>query len=68
MLKAEGSRHDTGVFAYNFVPRGFNYGLRIVGTLKSGPDVNVLCDLRGTDGVVGGNGKLLRRQDSLHSN
>jgi hypothetical protein len=35
--------YDTGVFAYNFLTRGLNYGLRIVGTLKSGPDLNVLA-------------------------
>jgi hypothetical protein len=35
--------YDTGVFAYNFINRGFNHGLRIVGTLKSGPDLNVLA-------------------------
>jgi len=35
--------YDTGVFGYNFIVRGFNYGLRIVGTLKSGPDLNVLA-------------------------
>ncbi len=35
--------YDTGVFAYNFVVRGFKHGLRIVGTLKSGPDLNVLA-------------------------
>lgn len=36
-------QYDTGVFAYNFITRGFNYGVRIVGTLKSGPDMNVLA-------------------------
>lgn len=35
--------HDTGVFAYNLVGRGFKHGLRVVGTLKSEPDVNVLA-------------------------
>jgi hypothetical protein len=34
---------DTGVFAYNFVKRGFGHGLRLVGTLKAGNDVNVLA-------------------------
>ena len=34
---------DTGVFAYNFVRRGFLHGIRIVGTLKTGPDLNVLA-------------------------
>jgi hypothetical protein len=35
--------YDTGVFAYNFVKRGFSHGLRLVGTLKAGNDVNVLA-------------------------
>jgi hypothetical protein len=34
---------DTGTFAYNLVKRGFNHGLRVVGTLKSEPDLNVLA-------------------------
>lgn len=39
-------KYDTGAFAYNFVNRGFTHGLRLIGTLKSGPDMNVLaiCD------------------------
>ena len=35
--------YDTGVFGYYFIVRGFTHGLRIVGTLKSGPDLNVLA-------------------------
>lgn len=35
--------NDTGVFAYNFVKRGHKHGLRVVGTLKSEPDMNVLA-------------------------
>ena len=35
-------KFDTGVFAYNFIKRGFKHGLRLVGTLKSEPDMNVL--------------------------
>jgi hypothetical protein len=35
--------YDTGVFAYNFVQRGFEFGLRIVGTLKDGFALNVLA-------------------------
>jgi len=35
--------YDTGVFAYNFVKRGFDHGIRLVGTLKVGNDVNVLA-------------------------
>jgi len=34
---------DTGVFAYNIIGRGAKHGLRIVGTLKSEPDINVLA-------------------------
>ena len=34
---------DTGTFAYNVIKRGFNNGLRVVGTLKSKPDLNVLA-------------------------
>lgn len=35
--------YDTGVVAYNFIARGFEHGVRIVGTLKSDPDLNVLA-------------------------
>jgi hypothetical protein len=35
--------YDTGTFAYNFVKRGFTHGLRIAGTLKSEPSLNVLA-------------------------
>jgi len=35
--------YDKGVLAYNFVNRGFRHGMRIVGTLKSEPDLNVLA-------------------------
>lgn len=35
--------YDTGTFAYNLVQRGFKHGLRVVGTLKSEPDMNVLA-------------------------
>lgn len=34
---------DTGVFAYNLIKRGYKHGLRLVGTLKSEPDMNVLA-------------------------
>jgi len=37
------SAFDTGVLAYNFIKRGFKHGLRLVGTLKSEPDMNVLA-------------------------
>ena len=36
-------RYHAGVFGYNFIHRGHNYGCRIVGSLKSGNDVNVLA-------------------------
>ena len=36
-------KEDTGVFAYNLVKRGFKHGFRIVGTVKSEPDINVLA-------------------------
>jgi len=35
--------YDTGVFAYNFIKRGHKHGLRLIGTLKSEPDMNVLA-------------------------
>jgi hypothetical protein len=35
--------YDTGVLAYNFLKRGSKHGLRLVGTLKSEPDLNVLA-------------------------
>lgn len=34
---------DTGVFAYNLIRRGERYGLRMVGSLKSKPALNVLA-------------------------
>ena len=36
-------RYDAGTFAYNFVKRGNRHGLRLVGTLKSGPGINILA-------------------------
>lgn len=35
--------YDTGVFACNFIRRGERHGLRIVGSLKSQPALNVLA-------------------------
>lgn len=35
--------YDTGVLAYNLVKRGQKHGLRLVGTLKSEPDFNILA-------------------------
>lgn len=34
---------DTGVFAYNLVKRGWKHGLRVVGSMRSEPDLNVLA-------------------------
>lgn len=34
---------DTGVFAYDLVMRGWKNGLRIVGSLRSKPGLNVLA-------------------------
>lgn len=36
-------RYSTGTFAYQMIRRGYKYGLRIVGTLKKGEDINVLA-------------------------
>jgi hypothetical protein len=38
-----GGRYDTGSLAYNLIKRGFKHGIRLVGTLKSEPDMNVLA-------------------------
>lgn len=40
---APGGTAPTGDFAYNLVRRGFKVGLRLVGQLKKGCDVNVLA-------------------------
>jgi hypothetical protein len=37
------ANYDAGVFGYNFIKRGHKHGLRIVGTLKSEPDMNVMA-------------------------
>jgi hypothetical protein len=34
--------YATGVFAYNFIKRGYKHGLRLVGTIKSEPAMNIL--------------------------
>lgn len=36
-------RYETGVFGYQMISRGFSHGLRIVGSLKCEPDINVLA-------------------------
>jgi hypothetical protein len=36
-------RYDTITFAYNFIRRGYEFGLRLIGTLKTDPDMNVLA-------------------------
>lgn len=38
-----GGKYHAGVFGYNFVHRAYRYGCRIVGSLKSGNDINVLA-------------------------
>lgn len=40
---APAGQYSMGTFAYAFVRRGFAHGIRIVGTLKTGGDVNVLA-------------------------
>jgi hypothetical protein len=35
--------YDTGAFAYNLVKRGWRHGIRIVGSLKSKPGLNILA-------------------------
>ena len=35
--------YDNGVFAYNLIKRGFKHGLRLVGTIKQEPDLNLLA-------------------------
>ena len=36
-------KYDTGTFAYNFIKRGHKHGFRVIGMLKSEPDLNVLA-------------------------
>lgn len=40
---APNGQFDAGVFGYNFVRRAEKHGVRVVGTLKSEPDMNVLA-------------------------
>lgn len=43
-LHANGrTEYDTGVFAYRFIKRAFKHGIKIIGTMKSAPDMNVLA-------------------------
>jgi hypothetical protein len=37
------AQYHTGTFAYQLVKRGFKHGLRVVGTMKSEPAMNVLA-------------------------
>jgi hypothetical protein len=37
------AKYESGVFAYPFISRGYKHGLRVVGTLKSEPDLDVLA-------------------------
>ncbi len=41
-LSARGA-YDTGVFGYNFINRGAKHGVRIIGTVKTEPDIDVLA-------------------------
>jgi hypothetical protein len=36
-------RYDTITFAYNFIRRGFEHGIRLIGLLKNDSDLNVLA-------------------------
>lgn len=36
-------KYDTGTFAYRLVKRGYKHGLRVIGTMKSEPAMNVLA-------------------------
>lgn len=35
--------YDTGIFAYNLIKRGWRQGLRVVGTIRAEPGLNVLA-------------------------
>lgn len=37
------AKYDTGIFGYNLINRGLKHGLRLIGTLKSEPDIDVLA-------------------------
>jgi hypothetical protein len=43
LLIAGRGQYETGVFAYNLINRGSKHGMRLVGTLKTEPDLNVLA-------------------------
>jgi hypothetical protein len=36
-------QYDTITFAYNFIRRGYEFGIRLIGLLKTDPDLNVLA-------------------------
>jgi hypothetical protein len=36
-------KYNTGTFAYRLIRRGVGHGMRVVGSLRDGPDVNVLA-------------------------
>jgi hypothetical protein len=38
-----GGKYDTITFAYNFIRRGFEFGIRLIGLVKTDPDLNVLA-------------------------
>lgn len=35
--------YDTGIFAYSLIRRGYRHGVRIVGTVRSEPGLNVMA-------------------------
>jgi hypothetical protein len=36
-------KYNAGTFAYRLIRRGEGHGMRVVGSLRDGPDVNVLA-------------------------
>ena len=40
---APGEQYATGDFGYYLIARGYKHGLRVVGTIKAEPDMNVLA-------------------------
>ena len=43
LMIAGRGQYETGVFAYNLINRGNKHGMRLIGTLKTEPDLNVLA-------------------------
>lgn len=40
------TEYDVSAFAYNFVKQGFKHGIKVIGTLNRGPDIDVLAIYR----------------------